>query len=59
LEREDLFEMPLAVKPNLRIIKDQMEGILASTYEVWGDESLLKAALALVRKYEESLGGDS
>ena len=59
LEREDLFEMPVAVKPNLRIIKDQMEGILASTYEVWGDESLLKAALALVRKYEESLGGDS
>ncbi len=58
LEQEDLFEMPVAVKPNLRIIKDQMEGILASTYQVRGDESLLKAALALVRKYEASLGGD-
>lgn len=59
LEQEDLFEMPVAMKPNLRIVKDQIEGILASVYQVRGDESLLKAALDLVRQYEASLGGDS
>jgi ParB/RepB/Spo0J family partition protein len=59
LEQEDLFEMPVAMRPNLRIIRDQMEGILASVYQVRGDESLLKTALDLVRQYEASLGGDS
>ena len=58
LAQEDLFEVPVAVKPNLRIVKDQMEGILASTYQVRGDERLLSAALDLVKRYEASLGGD-
>ena len=58
LAQEELFEVPVAMKPNLRIVKDQMEGILASTYQVRGDERLLSAALDLVKRYEASLGGD-